>query len=464
MKLAVAYERKSTDMQEYSIDDQDRIITEYADRNDYKIIRRYKDEGISGRNAEKRPAFMQMIEDSEFGDFDTVLIYDSSRFARNLEQSLIYKSILKRNNVTLISVTEPTTADEDTSLLTDALLGAMNEMYVRKLSKNVKRGVESKLLRGEWFGNPPHGYIKVNKALVIEPKEAEIIRYIFDAVLSGETYYSIFKHLHSAGIKTRRGLDFCTRSIYSILTNQAYRGYLETTVDGVTRLIKAKHDPIIDEETFSKVQQIVIDRKIKHNYKQKPRETGRHWLSGLIRCANCNSIFVYVDKASRSPRFRCSGYGQSICHVPTVMVSVVEDMVLNTLDQIQFCDSNYLYSLNIRVPAPTSMIDYDAKIRQLNLKLTRAKQAYLAEIDTLDEYRDNKNRISAEIAEIEAAKKKSETPKVDPEAFRAKALDAVEVIKSDKTGLEEKKAASRGLFEKIVFDSATRDMQLYFFA
>ena len=464
MKLAVAYERKSTDMQEYSIEDQDRKIFEWAELHHYKIVHRYVDEALSGKRAEKRPAFMQMIEDSESSDWEAVIIYDSSRFARNLEQSLVYKSILKRNNVQVISVTSPPIEDEDAALLSDAMMGVMDEMYVRKLSKNVKRGVESKLLRGEWFGNPPHGYIKVNKALVIEPKEAEIIRYIFDAVLSGETYYSIFKHLHSAGIKTRRGLDFCTRSIYAILTNQVYRGYLKTTIDGTTRLIKAKHDAIIDEETFEKVQQIVIDRKIRHNHKQKPRETGRHWLSGLIRCANCNSIFVYVDKASRSPRFRCAGYGQSICHVPTVMVSVVEDMVLKALDQIQLCDS-YLYSLNIRVPAPTSVIDYDAKLRQINLKLTRAKQAYLAEIDTLDEYRENKNRLSAEIAEIEAAKKKSETPKkVDPEAFRAKALDAVQVIKSDRTGLEEKKAASRGLFEKIVFDSVTRDMQLYFFA
>lgn len=122
MKAAVTYMRMSTDRQEHSIDSQERLIKSYANQNNFAILHNYIDEGISGRNAEKRPQFLQMIDDSAKGEFQYVIIYDSSRFARNLEQSLVYKSILKKNGVELVSITEPV-LDEDTSLITDALFG-----------------------------------------------------------------------------------------------------------------------------------------------------------------------------------------------------------------------------------------------------------------------------------------------------------------------------------------------------
>lgn len=128
MKSAVAYMRMSTDKQEYSLESQLRLIKEFACKNNYFLKDTYIDEGISGKTAQKRPAFLKMIEDSFFHSFDYILIYDSSRFARNLEESLVYKSILKKNGVCLISITEPA-LDDDISLITDALLGAMNEMY-----------------------------------------------------------------------------------------------------------------------------------------------------------------------------------------------------------------------------------------------------------------------------------------------------------------------------------------------
>jgi DNA invertase Pin-like site-specific DNA recombinase len=89
-----------------------------------------------------------MIEDSSRGEFEAVLIFDSSRFARNLEESLVYKSMLRRNGVSIISATEPAAGDEDVALLTDALMGAVNEMFSRKLSKAVKRGMNYRIEQG----------------------------------------------------------------------------------------------------------------------------------------------------------------------------------------------------------------------------------------------------------------------------------------------------------------------------
>ena len=159
MKLAAVYMRMSTDKQEYSIDSQWRLLSDWASRNDYQIIKRYQDAGISAMESklDKRTDFLKMIEDSEQSEWRTVLIYDSSRFSRSLKDSIVYKSILKQNGVQLISITEPV-LDEDVSLMVDALNGATNELYIRKLSKNVKRGLEQKALRGEIISQVPYGY------------------------------------------------------------------------------------------------------------------------------------------------------------------------------------------------------------------------------------------------------------------------------------------------------------------
>lgn len=168
MKAAVTYMRMSTDRQEHSIDSQERLIKSYANQNNFAILHNYIDEGISGRNAEKRPQFLQMIDDSAKGEFQYVIIYDSSRFARNLEQSLVYKSILKKNGVELVSITEPV-LDEDTSLITDALFGAMNEMYSRKLSKMLSAAWNRKPFAGNFAEMSLSGMITIEPRKSLSP-------------------------------------------------------------------------------------------------------------------------------------------------------------------------------------------------------------------------------------------------------------------------------------------------------
>jgi DNA invertase Pin-like site-specific DNA recombinase len=173
------YARRSTDKQDNSIESQTEVLNSYALSHNMMVVKKYLDEGISGRAAEKRPAFMQMIEDSAGGEFKAVLVYDSSRFARNLEESIVYKSALKRNGVELISITEPNMGDDDSALITDAMLGAINEMFSRKLSKAVERGMVYAAQSGRFQTNPPYGYSRCNGVGKIMPDEAEIVKLVF---------------------------------------------------------------------------------------------------------------------------------------------------------------------------------------------------------------------------------------------------------------------------------------------
>ena len=156
MKIAAAYIRVSTDDQiEYSPDSQRKAILDYAKRNDYIVPQEYifVDEGISGRST-KRPAFQQMIGTAKQKShpFDAILVWKFSRFARNREDSVVYKSMLRKQcGVEVVSISEQIGEDK-TSILIEALLEAMDEYYSINLSEEVVRGMSEKARRGGTLG------------------------------------------------------------------------------------------------------------------------------------------------------------------------------------------------------------------------------------------------------------------------------------------------------------------------
>ncbi len=149
MRTAAAYIRVSTDMQtEYSPDSQLRMIHDYAKKNDLVVFEEFifADEGISGRQAKKRPQFQKMLHAAKQKKFEVILIYNTSRFARNHEESVVYRAMLKREGIEVISITQPN-IDEKTDLLMNALYAGMDERYSLDLSENVKRGMMEKAMR-----------------------------------------------------------------------------------------------------------------------------------------------------------------------------------------------------------------------------------------------------------------------------------------------------------------------------
>jgi len=463
MKSAVAYMRMSTDKQEHSIESQHRLIEDYAKRNDFLIQDVYADAGISGRIAEKRPAFMKMIEDSEKGLFDYVLIHDSSRFARNLEQSLVYKSILKRNNVELVSVTEPT-LDADTSLITDALFGAMNEMYSRKLSKNVKRGMEQKALRGEYCSHAPFGYdySKSKKMLLPNDKESPIVRYIFSEFINGKSAYWIAQEMREKNIRTKRNVFLSVRRINYMVCNPVYKGYMQWGKGENHIIQKSNHEPLVDKKNFDELQKMIHEKELKSSYQTYRNTEPRHWLSGILRCSACNSTYTYVkEREGKKDRFRCNGQSHGICSSSSsFMVWVLEDAVLNILKEITTND-NQFYHIRIRHTAQP-VVNYDRNIKNLKQSLRRAKEAYLSGLDTLTEYGENKKIITKELEHLEVLKKKQHIKNFDMEHFRVKLLDVISILESDADFML-KKSSLHSIVERIVIEKGTKHMQLYFY-
>lgn len=277
MKTGAAYIRVSTEDQiEFSPDSQRKKIQEYASSHDIFLPESFIfiDEGMSGRIAEKRPAFMQMIQTAKEKPkpFDIILLWKFSRFARNRRDSILYKSMLRKDcGIDVISITEQL-SDDPTSILIEALLEAMDEYYSINLAQEVRRGMNEKFSRGGVVSAPPFGYQMGESCFKIDPAKALVVHSIYDDFLAGSSYLAIAKKLNQLGIRTNRGNLFESRSIQYILSNPTYIGKLRRNLHGNDRLdrfhhsqnvsiVNANHLPIISEQTFFAAQRRIASLK-----------------------------------------------------------------------------------------------------------------------------------------------------------------------------------------------------------
>ena len=209
----VIYSRYSSIGQnDQSIDGQIDACMKYAAQRGFHVVGQYIDRAMSGTHADSRPEFQRLIRDSKKGVFKYVLVWKLDRFARNRYDSAIYKNELKKQGVKVLSVTEGIDAGSD-SIILEAVLEAMAEEYSRQLSQNVRRGMhqnaEKQLTLG---GNPPLGYRVENKRLVVDEKEAEMVRFVFRSYADGMTKTEIAKECNRRGWRTRTGRPFTVNS------------------------------------------------------------------------------------------------------------------------------------------------------------------------------------------------------------------------------------------------------------
>ena len=462
MQTAAAYIRVSTDDQtEYSPDAQLKAIKSYCEKNEYFLDPAYIfiDEGYSGRKAEKRPAFMRMIGTAKKkpAPFKVILCHKFDRFARNREDSVVYKSLLhKECGVKVVSITESIENDK-MGLIMESMLEAMAEYYSINLGEEVKKGMTEKAGRGEPCSIAPFGYRMADKKLIVVPEDAEIIRQIFSAFVAGSSYFEIAHNLNGMGIQTHRGNSFENRTISYILQNPVYIGYVRWTPTGKVRrnfnspdsmIVKGTHEAIIDATTFQMAANRI--KEIRNSYRpyQKPDIKPAHWLKGLVRCSHCGHVLV-----NSNGYYVCNGYAHGTCNYrDSIRVDQLDKLVLRTVKK----DLSIPQSMNIKhLATDNSTKELDEQIAELKLQLDRCKVAYAKGIDTLDEYARNKARITHEIEQLNQQK-----PAEEPASCPQYILDCMRgLLKQD---VNRRKLAQQ-IINEIIWDRESKTIEIVYF-
>ena len=326
---AVIYARySSSNQREESIEGQIRICTEYAKKKGYKITNQYIDRAMTGKN-DNRPAFRQMLNDSDKGMFDVLLVYKTDRFARNRYDSAIHKTRLKKNKVQIEYAAEQIPNDS-TAVLIEGFLENLAEYYSVNLSENTKRGkYENALKKKSNGGVTPIGYKRIDGSLVIDEEKAPIIRFIFQNYIDGISYANIIKNT-----RERYGIKLSMSGLKLILQNEVYTGkYIYRTYDGETFIYEDNHEAIVSRETFEKAKEKRLANKRSPNAGKGKR---KYALSGLISCGECGGhIIVSHSYKNGEPAFfrlYCLNRKEhKNCNNPTRKMEIVENAVIEAI-------------------------------------------------------------------------------------------------------------------------------------
>jgi site-specific DNA recombinase len=260
---AVSYIRESTEEQGqgFSPDAQREGIRRFAPENDLELTEEYCDFHSGWRKSEARPEFQRLMADAAAGKFDVVLVFHTSRFARNQVEARRYKQLLReRLGIRVVSVTQPMGEDptDPSAFLAESIHEMFDEYYSVSLSFWTRSGLKEKARQGHLVGSLPWGYVRdpATKLAVPAPERAPLVFEMFTRYATGrESDRTIAAWLNARGARTARDRLFGKDTVREMLCNAAYAGYVSGLRDK-SRTIKGLHEPIVTEELFDRVQEV----------------------------------------------------------------------------------------------------------------------------------------------------------------------------------------------------------------
>lgn len=477
LKIGAAYIRVSDERQdEYSPDSQLKLIRKYAKSNNYIIPDDYifYDDGISAKSVKKRDAFNNMIAlaKSDEKPFDSIFVWKFSRFARNQEESIVYKSLLKKKGVSVISISEPIVDDVFGSLI-ERIIEWMDEYYLIRLSSEVKRGMTEKASRGEAMCHPALGYDLINKQYVPNA-ESVYIKQIFESYLNGMGAREIARSLALQGVRTHRGNPPDNRLIDYILHNPVYIGKIRWSTNGraaSTRdydnpnimIVDGTHQPLIDMDTWNRVQEMLNEKKSKYKRYQRSEQPVQFMLKGLVRCSSCGATLVM--QSTKCPSMQCHNYARGSCRLShSLSIAKANKAVISALETAVNTLQFNLEPAESKIDSPA--IDYDKLIKSEELKLKKIKEAYMSGIDTIEEYQQCKADILDTIKQLEN-EKKEQAPKdkdADHKIFAKKVVNVLDFIKSPDVSEQAKNEALRSIISKIIYVKPENRLDIIFYS
>lgn len=313
MRKIAAYCRVSTDseMQLLSLKNQRDFFEDFAQKNNYELVKIYADKGISGKQMSMRPQFLNLLSDSKKHMFDLVVTKDISRFARNTLDFLCGIRELKKNGVDIWFLSNnKTILGESEFILT--IYAALAQQESENLSKRISFGKMQSAKNGR-TPSVIYGYDKNGTfSLDVNDFEADCIRLIF--YLYTERYYGFKKisdTLNFLEIPSKKNCKWNAKSVSRILKNPVYCGILinnkTTTLDFISSIRTKTNESyihknasfkIIDKKIFDKAKRIINGKSLEN---QKHAYRSHHIFSSVIFCKNCAHPFTKQKNS-----YRCS--------------------------------------------------------------------------------------------------------------------------------------------------------------
>ncbi len=331
-KRAWAYLRVSSDGQVQtgyspdglSISAQKERVEGKAAQHDAKVVRFWGDPGKSAfKDLHRRREFLEMLDElkrcnqSEATRIDYVIVYAIDRWARNIQDHFRTRELVREAGATLLSVTEPMLGEDTPEAFYFEGIQAVNAEYEsRKTSRRVSAGLRRKASEGGLYFRPKLGYTSGVETLsngrkvaaaVLDPERHHFITAAFRLFASGEySLSSLRDELYELGLRSRadqrhpnRTGKVGTSTLQKMLRDCFYLGmvpYKQGTSDA--EIFQGRHEPLIDEDTFNRVQALLDEKRVSGERTQKHL----HYLKGSVYCGECGGRLLFAYSRSRNGR------------------------------------------------------------------------------------------------------------------------------------------------------------------
>lgn len=472
------YARVSSEKDEQlnSLDNQISYYRNFIKKNvNWEFVEGYIDEGLSGMSTKKRENFHNMVNDAKAGLFDLVITKEITRFARNTLDSIQYTRELLNSGVGVFFQNDNiNTLDEDSELRLTIMSGIAQD-ELRKLSSRIKFGHQEAIKKNVVLGNSRiFGYRKDNKRLVIDEKEAEMVRELFTLYATDKySMKQIEEIFWNKGYRNNNGKRICHSTMSNTISNPKYKGYYVGNkvkiVDMFTK--KQKFLPpeewvmfkdetgeivpaIVSEELWEQANE-VLKRRSRDVKNRQNQCNHANLLTGKMYCTHCGKLYYRKDSKDRKgnvlSRWICSGKianGTDSCPSFTIYEEEIKEVLYevfkDTAEDAKRIIEEYteMYS---EILAKDSSSGELQKLKD-RLGVLSKKKSKLLEYNIAGQISDRdfvemNKQITEESAEIYSAVEEIETELNSKEEYTAKIEEIRSVL------LKAEKEASREMID-----------------
>lgn len=395
--IAGLYPRVSTDDQVregFSLDEQEKEMKKLCMYKNYQIYKVYREEGVSAKNM-NRPKFQEMIQDLKDGKINRIIVYKLDRLTRSIQDLEVICKLIEKYHCSLDSVSEEINTDTATGVFFIRMTTILAQLEIERTSERTKFGLKGAAKNGHFCGKAPIGYRKINKELVIDDLESEVVKEIFDDYVNGLSVCTITKKLNNKNALSR---NWRTTTIDRMLSNYIYCGdYLYGKRAKNMKPIHLENicPAIIDKETFKMVQ-----TQKERNLKNYTRKHTYVYMQKIV-CSRCNKIMGGSSTTSRNKPTQIY-YKCNCCNTRINEKKIEKPLMLflnDMLDYYLLIDNNFKSffneDLNIEIDKYNKMLDKCSK------KLKKIKESYLDDLIDKDEFITEEKAIKSQINDLE---------------------------------------------------------------
>ena len=301
---------------------------------------RYDDAAFSGGTLE-RPALQQLLRDIEKGKIDCVVTYKVDRLSRSLLDFTKLVEVFDRHGVTFISVTQSFNTTTSMGRLTLNMLLSFAQFEREVIGERIRDKVAASKQRGMYMGGtPPLGYDVVNKKLIVNASEADLVREIFRRFVTDGSTTRLAQALNNEGKttkawttkdgKVRTGTPWHKGHLYKLINNRLYLGQIEHKGN----CYPGEHEAIVSQDAWDKVHAILNENYRARGCRTRAKVPGL--LKGIIRCGHCDAAMgiTYTKKKGATTHYRyylcvhAAKAGYTTCPVRTIAAGEIEASVI----------------------------------------------------------------------------------------------------------------------------------------